>query len=98
MTINAGPFAPGVTVSRTVTSSTARVALGVAGQACLVTSPSGGNIAFIKFGDVTVEAATTDFPILPGVVMAIDPPAWATHVAAIGSATTTLYFTSGYGS
>lgn len=100
MTINAGPFSPGGTVSRTVTSSTARVALGTTGHSTLmVTSPAGGNIAFIKFGDVTVEAAATDTPILPGAIytFTISPQA-DLYVAAIGSATTTLYFTIGYGS
>ena len=97
MTIHAGPFTPGITVSRTVTSSTARVALGATGQAVMIQSIPSGNIAFIKFGDSTVEAVTTDTPVLPGVVMVLVPPATATHMAAIGSATTTLYATSGYG-
>ncbi len=98
MSINTGPFTPGVTVSRTVTSSTARVALGATGQAQMIQSPPAGNIAFIKFGDSAVEAALTDTPVLPGVVLILVPPATATHMAAIGSATTTLYATSGYGS
>lgn len=98
MTIYASPFTPGITVSRTVTSSTASVALGAVGQAQLIQSIPSGNIAFIKFGDSTVTAAVTDTPVLPGVVLVLVPPATATHMAAIGSATTTLYVTSGYGS
>ncbi len=96
---NTEPFSAGTTVSRTVTNSTASVALGKTGvpQTIMVTSPSGGNIAFIKFGDSTVTALTTDTPILPGAIMVFSITAEATHVAAIGSATTTLYFTSGHG-
>lgn len=97
------PFADGITVSRTVTSSSANVALGTGAGASgtpqvLISSPPGGNIAFIKWGTSSaVTAALTDTPILPGVVMVLTPPAGTTHVAAIGSATTTLYFTTGHG-
>lgn len=96
---NTEPFAAGGTVSRTVTSSTARVALSKTGspQTVMVTSPSGGNIAFINFGDVTVTAAVTDTPVLPGAIMVFSVGADVTNVAAIGSATTTLYFTCGHG-
>lgn len=96
---NTEPFSAGGTVSRTVTSSTANVALAKTGspQTVMVTSPSGGNIAFIKFGDANVTAAITDTPILPGAIMVLSVNAEATNVAAIGSATTTLYFTSGHG-
>lgn len=93
------PFTPAGTVSRTVTSSSANVALPTTSSnyQLMVTSAAGGNIAFIKFGTSTVEAAVTDFPILPGTQRVISFPANATHVAAIGSATTTLYFTVGNG-
>lgn len=97
------PFSAGPTVSRTVTSSSANVALGAGAGASgtpqvLITSPAGGNIAFINWGtSASVTAALTDTPILPGTIMVLSPPAGTTHVAAIGSATTTLYFTVGHG-
>ncbi len=91
------PFTPGATVSRTVTSSTANVALGTGGDQVMISSAAGGNIAFVKFGDSTVTAATTDTPILPGTVQVYTIPPGATYIAAIGSATTTLYITRGDG-
>lgn len=98
MTINAGPLTPGPTVSRTVTSSTANVALSAIGSTIMVTSAPGGNIAFIKFGvDSSVTALVTDTPILPGAIYVFTVSPTDLYVAAIGSATTTLYFTTGYG-
>lgn len=92
------PFTPGETVSRTVTSSTANVALGKGGDQVLIQGVAGGNIAFIKFGtDSTVTAAVTDTPILPGVPYYLTLPTGSTYIAAIGSATTTLYITRGDG-
>lgn len=107
MAQQSNPFTPNTagTVSRTVSGSSARVALPTLGSGSLdqtvmvqsdplVTSAA---IAFIEFGDVTVAAvASTGTPVLPGVVMILTPPVAATHVAAIGSAGT-LYFTSGRG-
>ena len=94
------PFTPGPTVSRTVTGTTARVQITIAathGYQLMVTSAAGNSLAFIKFGDVTVEAAVTDTPILPGTVMVFTVPASTLYVAAIGTTGTTLYFTSGDG-
>lgn len=93
------PFTPGGTVSRTVTSSSANVALPTTtGDQIMVTSPAGGNIAFIKFGvDSSITAAVTDTPILPGSIIVLTVPPTMLYVAAIGSATTTLYFTRGDG-
>lgn len=97
------PFTPAGTVSRTVTGSTANVALskgttpGPTPNQIMVTSPSGGTLAFIKFGDSTVTAAVTDTPILPGAIMIFSIPPATTYVAAIGTSGTTLYFTSGEG-
>lgn len=92
------PFTAGPTVSRTVTGSTAQVALGKPTNQVMVTSPSGGAIAFIKFGsDSTVTAAVTDIPILPGTIQIFSIATTQTNVAAIGTSGTTLYFTSGEG-
>lgn len=97
------PFTPGTTatVSRTVSGTSARVALSKSGdQTIMVTSDSGvasAAISFIEFGDVTVvSVAATGTPVLPGSILVLTPPAAATHVAAIGTAGT-LYFTSGQG-
>lgn len=97
------PFTPAGTVSRAVTGTTASVALshatasGPTPNSILITSPSANAIAFIKFGDSTVTAVVTDTPILPGIVMVFSIPPATTHVAAIGTSGTTLYFTSGEG-
>lgn len=91
------PFTPAGTVSLAVTAATARVALAKTSNQVLVNSPSSNSIAFIKFDQVTVVAAVTDTPILPGTVQVFTVPLDATHVAAIGTPATTLYFTSGEG-
>lgn len=100
MAQQSNPFTPNTTgtVSRTVSGTTARVALSQSGdQTVMVTSDTAALIAFIEFGDVTVVAvAATGTPILPGTIMILTPPAAATHVAAIGTSGT-LYFTSGRG-
>lgn len=89
------PFTPATTVSRTVSASTARVSLPLV-QHNQIMVTGGSAISFIKFGDVTVEAALTDIPILPSIkyVFSISPS--STHVAAIGTAGT-VYFTVGNG-
>lgn len=99
---NTEPFTPASqgTVNLAVTGTTGRVVLAKTGspQTVMVTSAPGGNIAFIEFGDVTVvSVAATGTPILPGAIMVFAVGAGITNVAAIGSATTTLYFTSGHG-
>lgn len=107
MAQHSNPFTPNTTgtVSRTVSGTSARVALNTTGsgsldQTLMIVSDPGvtsAAIAFIEFGDVTVAAvAATGTPVLPGSVLILTPPAAATHVAAIGSAGT-LYFTSGRG-
>lgn len=102
MGMNSEPFTPvsAGTVNLAVTGTTARVALAKTGipQTVMVTSPSGGNIAFIEFGDVTATAvAATGTPILPGAILIFTVAPTVTHMAAIGSATTTLYVTCGHG-
>lgn len=88
------------TVNLSVTGSTARVPLSIVSQSqqVMVTSPAANNIAFIEFGSSTVVAvAATGTPILPGAIMVFTVGQTVTNVAAIGSATTTLYFTCGAG-
>lgn len=95
------PFTPGTagTVSRTVSGTTASVALaiGSTSQTVMVSSPAGNAIAFIEFGTSAVASvAATGTPILPGAIMMFTIGPNVTHVAAIGSAGT-LYFTTGMG-
>jgi hypothetical protein len=81
-----------------VTDATGSVALAKSGlNQVMVTSAAANSIAFIAFGTSAVTAAVTDTPILPGTVQVFTIPHSVTHVAAIGTASTTLYFTSGEG-
>lgn len=101
MSMDTNPFTPASagTASRTVSGSTARVALvfGARPQTVMVTSPTANAIAFIEFGDSTVVAvAATGTPIMPGTVMVFTVGDQVTHMAAIGSSGT-LYVTSGHG-
>lgn len=96
------PFTPGQTVSLAVSATTSRVALpALSGNQVRVVNPAGGQIAFIKFGSSTVEAAVTDMPILPGTTQIFTLPAQTTgglNVAGItASSTATVYFTAGDG-
>lgn len=93
------PFTPGPTSLLAVTSSTGRVAFATPrGSQVRIVSAVGGQACFVKFGDVTVTAAVTDMPILPGAIEVFTIPPGSTYVAAItASSTATLYFTSGDG-
>jgi hypothetical protein len=90
-------FAPGATAPVSVSGTSARVAI-----------PSGGtqlsvlhNLAsfvFMKFGDSSVTASTTDTPVEPGISRGFTKPGGVTHVAFItSSATGTVYVTAGEG-
>lgn len=105
--MNILPFTPSTagTVSISVSGSSQRVLLGfpaapyLQGGQVMVTSPAGGTIAFINFGDVTASAsASTATPILPGSVMVFTAPTAPAYAAAIGTSGTTLYFSVGQGS
>lgn len=96
------PFTPATpTVSAAPNNSTARVALTAFSadrpKQVLVSSPAGGALAFVKFGDSTVEAAATDTPILPGTQRIFTIAAGVSHGAAFAASSTTIYFTSGQG-
>lgn len=91
------PFTPGASATRSVTTSTASVALPGQGNQVLIFS-AGSATSFIKFGTSTVEAAVTDIAIPSGFNRIFTIPPGATHVAAItGASTATLYFTRGDG-
>jgi streptogramin lyase len=93
------PGTPAGTVSRTVSGTTANVALAKPTNQVMVTSLAANAIAFVAFGNSSVAAvAATDTPILPGSVQVFSIPAvTGMYAAAIGSAGT-LYFTSLEGS
>lgn len=65
---------------------------------CMVTN-DGTKTAFIKFGDSTVTATTSDTPILGGAIYVFDKGInlFAAGICG-GSDSTTLYFTPGVGS
>lgn len=89
------PLSPAGTVSRSVTGSSANVALAKAANHVMVSSPATNAIAFINFGTSSaVTAAVTDTPILPGSVQVFSTGVNITYVAAIGTSGSTLYFTS----
>jgi hypothetical protein len=90
-------FTPIATVSLAVTTTTGRVAL--VGDASTVRLYNAGTAtAFVKFGDSSITAATTNMPIPAGAIEAFRPPGSSTHLAAItSSGTATLYATSGEG-
>jgi hypothetical protein len=95
-----GPFTPAGTVNVAATTATGSVALPlVARDQIMVTNDAGGSLAFIAFGDSTVEADdATSTPVLPGAayVFTINPN--TTHMAAItGTGTATVYATAGQG-
>lgn len=102
MGMNSDPFTPMTagTVSRTVSGSSAAVALAKTGipQTVMVQSLAGNAIAFIEFGDSAVAAAiATGTPIMPGAIMTFSVAPSVTNMAAIGTAGT-LYVTCGHGS
>lgn len=98
----ANPFTPNLagTVTATVAVTSAALALskGSIPQQIFVQSLAANAVAFINFGNSTVTAATaTGTPILPGLRYTFTLGSDVTHVATIGTAGNTLYFTSGQG-
>jgi hypothetical protein len=94
----------GSTVTRTVTTSSARVALtdpGIFGGKFQVrVANTGAYKAFIEFGGSSVTAAVaTSMPILPSNVEIFTIAPGDTNIAAICDTgeTATLYITSGFG-
>ena len=98
----AGVFAPaGNTVTLSVTGTTGRVARTAPTTMGVVRVVNAGpNVAFMEFGDVTIEAtAAAGMPILPGSAELFAMSDIETDVAAICATgeTATLYITSGIG-
>jgi hypothetical protein len=106
MASTANVFCPflGQTTAVSVSGSTARGALnlpaantGLTGGMTVRIYNATSVTVFIKFGDSTVTAATTDTPIAPGAVEMFAADG-ATYVAGItASGTGTLYATPGMG-
>jgi len=96
------PFSPQpagtVTISVSTTSAATAISAG-SGLSQVAIKNAGDNTAFIKFGtDNTVEATSSEFPILPGESNLLTKSEAHTYIAAItGSSTTTLYVTPGAG-
>lgn len=97
------PFTPGPTVTGSSNNaSTAAIALGApVGQdkQVLVTSPAGGALGFIVFGDSAVAdaSASNGTPILPGTAQIFTLGAAATHFKFFAATTTAVYCTTGSG-
>jgi hypothetical protein len=96
MNINA--FSPGATVSLSVTTTSAAVALSGNGSVVEVQNAGAAPI-FIKLGGASVTAAATDYPVLAGTSKLITRDADSqTYIAAIAaSGSSTLYATIGEG-
>lgn len=97
------PFTPGASIAVAVTASSVATSLpALGGNQIVVSSPAANAIAFIAFGtgSTTVVIPTTSangYPILPGTKETLTVPANATHVAVIGSVSSTLYLSTGDG-
>lgn len=95
------PFTPsGSTATLAVTNATGRVALAWSGQRTLrvKNAPESAARMFVKTGDITVTAATTDTPVDPGETIELSIADADTYIAAITAAlTATLLATSGQG-
>jgi len=91
------------TTAVSVSGTTARGALNMppstpAGNVSVRIFNSVSVTVFVKFGDVTVTAATTDMPIPAGGVETFQISSQVTHVAGITAGTSgTLYVTPGLG-
>ena len=89
-------FLPGPTVSLSATTSSSSISLGT--QARTVRVYNAGSVAvFIKFGNTSATAATTDLPIAPGSVEAFDTRKADIVAGSTASGSATVYFTVGEG-
>lgn len=90
-------FTPAANASISVTNTTGRAAISGTGATLRLANVSTVE-CFVKVGDSTVEAATTDFSVPANSQVFISVPNTATHVAAITAAsTTTLRISRGDG-
>ena len=78
------PFTPGPTVTLAATATSGRVAIPLNAGSVRLANP-GASVVFVRFGDGTVAATTSDMPILPGTAEAFSVGG-VSHVAGICSA------------
>lgn len=74
------------TASITIAASSARTAITFADQVRWFNGAS--ETVYVKFGDSSVAATTSDIPVGAGVTEVMDVPFGATHIAAIGTGAT----------
>jgi hypothetical protein len=95
------PFQQGGSATLAVTGSSGRVVLPkpLTNRVVHLANESASVVIYVRFGDSTVTAATTDTAVLPYESMIFSVPDTQTHVAAIGSAAgpSNLNVTSGFG-
>lgn len=91
-----GSFAPTGNASLSVTTSSARVAFGSV-DTSMVVQNTGSATAYVKTGDVTVTAATTDTPIPAGASYAFNTGGSGYIAAITASGSTSLRITTGTG-
>lgn len=93
------PFRPTGTVSLSVGSTSASVALAGGGDTVVVTNTS-TNLVYVRFGsDPSVSARTTDMPILPSSQAILSVNDLITYAAAVSpTGTSAVLFSRGDGS
>ncbi len=97
---NSQPFSintPNVSIAATQTSG--NVGIGNVGAPRIIIFNSGTDVAFVKSGDSTVTATTSDMFIAPGTSQLFQLNTDHNHVAAImlSGKTATIYFAPGQG-
>ncbi len=97
-------FCPYGTISLAASSVTGRAELTSRNPPAVRVINNGTVVVFVRAGDVTVTATTSDLPILPGAIEVFDfshsgaQGGMVTHIAGItASGTATVYFTCGAG-
>lgn len=95
--MNVSAFTPGATV--TLTAATVSSASQLSSTGAAVEVQNAGSVAvFVKFGDSTVTAAVTDYPVLAGQSKLIGRASSQTYIATItASGGCTVYATTGEG-
>ena len=93
------PFQPTATVTLASSTVSANVQLAKGGESLLITNTT-SSLAFVRFGsDATVQATSSDTPILPNSKMLLACGHFVSYCAAIlGSGSGSVMFTRGDGS
>jgi hypothetical protein len=95
----ANPFQPIATVTMASATVSANVQLAGSGESLLVTNPT-SSLAFVRFGsDPTVQATTSDTPVLPNSKVLLHCGPIVSYCAAVlSSGSGAIMFTRGSGS